>query len=189
MNRTKRMILIAGVGTALAGGLAVPVAAWATSPTPAPSSSATPGIASDAPEHGPRGGHGGRGDHREMAAQLAEILGLDKDKVTTALEEVRQEGRPDRPLKTPGQDAPRDEAKKAALGKQAEALAAKLGLTTDKVAAALETLHRQLGAKAEAALADRLKTAVTDGTLTQAESDAVLKAYRAGLLPGAPGRR
>ncbi|WP_329086847.1 hypothetical protein [Streptosporangium sp. NBC_01469] len=192
MNRTKRMIIIAGVGTALAGGLAVPVAAWATSPTPAPSSSATPGTASDGTEHGPRGGRGGRDGrdgHGEMAAKLAEILGLDKDKVTTALEEVREEGRPGRLLKTPGQAAPQDEARKAALGKQAEALAAKLGLTTDKVAAALETLHRQLGAKAEAALAERLKTAVTGGTLTQAESDAVLKAYRAGLLPGDLRRR
>ncbi|MGJ6963540.1 hypothetical protein ACSDR0_16675 [Streptosporangium sp. G11] len=189
MNRTKRMIIIAGVGTALAGGLAVPVAAWATSPTPAPSSSATPGTAPDGTERGPHGGHGGRGGHGEIAAKLAELLGLDEDKVTTALEEVRGAGGPGRPPRGAGQAAPRDEARKAALQEHAEALAAKLGITADKVTAALETLRQQRGAEAEAVLAERLKAAVTGGTLTQAESDAVLKAYRAGLLPGGPRGR
>ncbi|WP_440103474.1 hypothetical protein [Streptosporangium sp. H16] len=188
MNRTKRMIIIAGVGTALAGGLAVPVAAWATSPTPTPSSPspATPGTGHDGAEHGPRWGHGPghgpgvRGDHGEMAAKLAEALGVDEAKVTAALEELRKEGGPGRPPKEAGQAAVRDKA---------EALAAKLGLTADKVTAALETLHRQRGAEAETALTERLKAAVTAGTLTQAESDAVLKAYRAGLLPGGPRGR
>ncbi|WP_440086264.1 hypothetical protein [Streptosporangium sp. LJ11] len=194
MNRTKRMIIIAGVGAALAGGLAVPVAAWATSPTPTPSSPSpvTPGTGHDGAEHGPRGGHGGpgvRGHHGEMAAKLAEILGVDEAKVTAALEELRKEGGPGRPPKDAEQAAPREEAGQAAVRARAEALAAKLGLTADKVAAALETLHRQRGAEAEAAMAERLKAAVTAGTLTQAESDAVLKAYRAGLLPGGPRGR
>lgn len=205
MNRTKRMIIIVGAGTALTAGLAVPVTAWATSPTPAPSSSssATPGTAPDGTEHGPRGVRGGRGghgdpghhgDHGERAAKLAEILGVDKDKVATALEEIRKEGGPGRPAKDAEQDeqekaTPQDEQGKAAPQEMAEALAAKLGLTTDKVVAALETLQRQRGAEAEAAFAERLKEAVTAGTLTQAESDAVLKAYRAGLLPGGPRGR
>ncbi|GAA3410539.1 hypothetical protein [Streptosporangium vulgare] len=191
MNRTKRMIIVAGVGTALAGGLAVPVAAWATSPTPAPSSSssATPGPAPDGAEHGPRGGrgHGGPGGHGEMAAKLAEILGVDEAKVTAALEELRKEGGPGRPPKDADQTAPEEGAKPAPGQELAEALAAKLGLTADKVADALETLHQQRGAEAEAAMAERLKAAVTAGKLTQAESDAVLKAYRAGLIPGGPG--
>ncbi|MEU8206237.1 hypothetical protein [Streptosporangium sp. NPDC049046] len=209
MNRTKRMIIIAGAGTALAAGLTVPVAAWATSPTPAPSSSSseTPGTATDGPRgpHGPRGGHGGLhgpGHHEEMAAKLAEILGADKDKVTTALEEIRKEGGPGRPPKAPEQDeaekaapqdepnVPQDEPKKAAPRERlAEALAGKLGISADKVVAALETLDQQHRAEAETAFAERLKEAVTAGTLTQAESDAVLKAYRAGLIPAGPRGR
>ncbi|MFF5114611.1 hypothetical protein [Streptosporangium sp. NPDC000509] len=212
MNRTKRMIIIAGAGTALAAGLTVPVAAWATSPTPAPSSSSSesPGTATDGPR-GPRGGHGGHGGHgglhgpghhEEMAAKLAEILGVDKDKVTTALEEIRKEGGPGRPPKAPEQgeaekvapqdepNAPQDEPKKAAPRERlAEALAGKLGISADKVVAALETLDQQHRAEAETAFAERLKEAVTAGTLTQAESDAVLKAYRAGLIPAGPRGR
>ncbi|MFF5249682.1 hypothetical protein ACFY3V_35835 [Streptosporangium sp. NPDC000095] len=218
MNRTKRMIIIAGAGTALAAGLTVPVAAWATSPTPAPSSSSseTPGTATDGPRglRGPHGGPGGPGGHggpgalhgpghhEEMAAKLAEILGVDKDKVTTALEEIRKEGGPGRPPKAPEQDeaekaapqdepnAPQDEPKKAAPRERlAEALAGKLGISADKVVAALETLDQQHRAEAETAFAERLKEAVTAGTLTQAESDAVLKAYRAGLIPAGPRGR
>lgn len=193
MNRTKRMIIVAGVGTALAGGLTIPVAAWATSPTPTPSSSssATPGTAPDGAEHGPRGGRGpggpgGPGRHGEMAAELAKILGVDEAKVTAALEELRKEGGPGRPPKDAERAAPKEGAGPAEQ-ERAEALATKLGLTADKVTAALETLHRQHEAAAEAVIAERLKAAVTAGTLTQAESDAVLKAYRAGLIPGGPG--
>ncbi|MEU4536962.1 hypothetical protein AB0G15_19045 [Streptosporangium sp. NPDC023825] len=194
MNRTKRMIIVVGAGTALVGGLAVPVAAWATSPTPTPSlsSPATPGTGHDGAEHGPRGGHAGpgghdvRGDLGELASKLAEALGVDEAKVTAALEELRKEGGPGRPPKDAERAAPPKEAGRAAVRDKAEALAAKLGLTADKITAALETLHRQRGAEAEAAMAERLKAAVTAGTLTQAESDAVLKAYRAGLLPVGP---
>ncbi|MER6827692.1 hypothetical protein ABT352_17050 [Streptosporangium sp. NPDC000563] len=209
MNRTKRMIIIAGAGTTLAAGLTVPVAAWATSPTPAPSSSSseTPGTAPDGPRgpHGGPGRHGGLhgpGHHEEMAAKLAEILGVDKDKVTTALEEIRKEGGPGRPPKAPEQDetektapqdepnATQDEPKKAAPQERlAEALAGKLGISADKVVAALETLDQQRRAEVETAFAERLKEAVTAGTLTQAESDAVLKAYRAGLIPAGPRGR
>ena len=81
----------------------------------------------------------------------------------------------------------------------AEALAKELGVSTDKVTAALEKLHEQRqGDRPErperpstedrqAALKQRLDQAVTDGKLTQEQADAVLKATEAGVFPGGPG--
>ncbi|WP_409074196.1 hypothetical protein [Micromonospora chalcea] len=81
----------------------------------------------------------------------------------------------------------------------AEALAKELGVSTDKVTAALEKLHEQRqGDRPErperpstedrqAALKERLDQAVTDGKLTQEQADAVLKAAEAGVFPGGPG--
>ncbi|WBC07008.1 hypothetical protein [Micromonospora sp. WMMA1947] len=78
----------------------------------------------------------------------------------------------------------------------AEALAKELGVSTDKVTAALEKLHEQRqGDRPErperpstedrqAALKERLDQAVTDGKLTQEQADAVLKAAEAGVFPG-----
>ncbi|GIH92680.1 hypothetical protein ACFFMN_37510 [Planobispora siamensis] len=173
MNRTKRIAVVAGIGTAVAGGLVMPIAAWAAEPTPTPSSSSTTGSGTSSDTT--RGGR--HGDRGQMAAKLAEALGLDEAKVTAALEEVRGTGRPS------GTD------KEAGREQLAEALAAKLGVSADKITAALDTLRRQRSAEAEAALSERLKAAVTAGTLTQAEADAVLKAHRAGLLGGHHGGR
>ncbi len=174
MNRTKRLAVIAGISTAVAGGLLSPLVAWAD-PTPAPSSSATsdgPGAPADAGRRGPHGG-----DHGQMAAKLAELLGVDEQKVTAALEEIRTAEAGGRPSGD-GQRGDRQQL--------AQALATKLGVTVDKVTAALDTLHQQRAAEAESALSERLKAAVSAGTLTQAEADAVLKAQRAGLLGGGP---
>ncbi|GAA3441991.1 hypothetical protein [Planomonospora venezuelensis] len=182
MNRTKRLAVIAGLGAAVAGGLVVPAAAWAADPTPSASSSATSGTTADTGERGPRGGHGGRGLH---ATELAKALGIDEAKVTAALRELRESGGTDRPAKD-GQP-PTEAEREAARQKMAEALAAKLGVTADKITSALNALQQQRAAKAEAALSERLKTAVTAGTLTQAEADAVLKAHKAGLLGGGRG--
>nr|BFE89176.1 hypothetical protein GCM10020093_117780 [Planobispora longispora]BFE89261.1 hypothetical protein GCM10020093_118630 [Planobispora longispora]BFE89417.1 hypothetical protein GCM10020093_120190 [Planobispora longispora] len=112
-----------------------------------------------------------------MAAGLAEILGIDEDKITTAMEELREEAGADRTDKSE-QPADREAWN--------EALAAKLGVTADKLTAAMDALRGQRAAEAEAALSERLKTAVTAGTITQAEADAVLKAQKAGLLGGGP---
>ncbi|GAA3441676.1 hypothetical protein [Planomonospora venezuelensis] len=175
MNRTKRLVVIAGLGTALTGGLVIPMAAWAD-PAPAPSSSSASATGTATPSggerNGPRGGHGGL-----TAAKLAEILGLDEDKVAAALQEVRGDG----------SARPSGGGKEAAGQELAEALAAELGVTADKITAAMDTLREQRAAEAESALSERLKTAVTDGTLAQAEADAVLKAHRAGLLGGHRG--
>jgi hypothetical protein len=180
MNRTKRLAAIAGAGAVLVAGLAVPVTAWAADPSPIPSttssSSPEPGG-----ERGPGRGPRGHGDRGQMAAKLAELLGVDQVKVATALEEIRKEGGGQRPAKDAG-EADRQEAADEFAAKLAE----KLGIAKDKVTAALEKLKQQRTADAEAALSERLKAAVTAGKLTQAESDAVLKAFRAGVLGGGP---
>ncbi|MGR6321279.1 hypothetical protein Q2K19_19365 [Micromonospora soli] len=75
----------------------------------------------------------------------------------------------------------------------AEALAKELGVSTDKVTAALEKLREQhQGDRPErpstedrqAALKERLDQAVKDGKLTQEQADAVLKAVESGVFPG-----
>ncbi|MFF0659334.1 hypothetical protein [Micromonospora tulbaghiae] len=95
-----------------------------------------------------------------------------------------------------------DDRRQKHADRQAEfaaALAKELGVSTDKVTAALEKLHEQRqGDRPErperpsaedrqAALKERLNQAVTDGKLTQEQADAVLKAAEAGVFPG-PGK-
>jgi ABC-type phosphate/phosphonate transport system substrate-binding protein len=99
--------------------------------------------------------------------------------------------------------SPRDHEDKRAERQDAlaEALAKELGIDKAKVAAALEKVHSDLAADAKAdRLADlktRLDQAVTEGTLTREQADAILKAAEAGVLPhggggghhgGGPGR-
>ncbi|GGT07953.1 hypothetical protein GCM10010156_76330 [Planobispora rosea] len=184
MNRTKRLAAVAAISTAVAGGLAFPVAAWAAEPTPSASSSTSSGSAngtsSATGERGPRGGHGMRGLHGLDAAGLAEALGVEEAEVTAALEELRADG-----TGRPAEDATAEE-REAARTKMIESLADKLGVTADKITAAMDTLRLQRAAEAEAALSERLSAAVTAGTITQAEADAVLKAHKAGLLQDGP---
>ena len=70
----------------------------------------------------------------------------------------------------------------------ARALAEKLGLAEDKVATALTELRDAHQAERAAALKDRLDAAVKDGTLTQAEADAVTKAVEKGVIGGGEHR-
>jgi hypothetical protein len=75
--------------------------------------------------------------------------------------------------------------------KLAEALAKELGIDQAKVAAALDKVDEQMRAEAkaerQAALKERLAAAVSEGKLTQAEADAILKASEAGVLGGPDG--
>ncbi|MEV1333102.1 hypothetical protein AB0J20_26415 [Micromonospora costi] len=87
----------------------------------------------------------------------------------------------------------------------AEALAKELGVSTDKVTAALEKVREQQKAghpkgdrperpsteERQARLKERLDQAVKDGKLTQEQADAITKAVEAGVFPGGfggPGR-
>ncbi|NJP33001.1 transglutaminase-like family protein [Micromonospora thermarum] len=79
----------------------------------------------------------------------------------------------------------------------AEALAKELGVSTDKVTAALEKLREQRkddrperpdAADRQAALKERLDQAVEDGKLTREQADAIIAAAEAGVFPGPGGR-
>ncbi|MFG3698418.1 hypothetical protein ACGF5C_10965 [Micromonospora sp. NPDC047620] len=80
----------------------------------------------------------------------------------------------------------------------AEALAKELGVSTDKVTAALEKVRearkpadrpeRGDSADRQAALKERLAQAVEDGKLTQEQADAITAAAEAGVLAGPGGR-
>jgi hypothetical protein len=80
----------------------------------------------------------------------------------------------------------------------AEALAKELGVSTDKVTAALEKVREQQKADRperpsaedrQAQLKERLDQAVKDGKLTQEQADAITKAAEAGVFPGPAGGR
>ncbi|WP_329102763.1 hypothetical protein OG792_24810 [Micromonospora sp. NBC_01699] len=96
MFRTiSRKTALGGLAAAgvLAVGIAVPTVAFAEDPTPAPSSSST-----SAPDKAP----GGKGDQQgrpersaAFADALAKELGIPTDKVTAALEKVREQQKPE----------------------------------------------------------------------------------------------
>lgn len=164
---------IAGAGLA-AGGVAM-AAAETGSPDGSTSPSAYPG--------------GPRGDRGRLAETLAEELGLDQDRVETALRAVRGELRSHRADAAEAERAERQ----AAL---AEALAEELGVSEAKVTAALEVVRKaadadreERRADARTALVERLDDAIEAGTLTEADKASVLKAYDADLLRGGFGHR
>jgi hypothetical protein len=66
----------------------------------------------------------------------------------------------------------------------AKSLAESLGVEESKVTAALDEIRTADQAERAAALKTRLDKAVSDGTLTQAEADAVTKAVEKGVIGG-----
>lgn len=190
-KNARRTALGASVGVVVVGA-AVSVAGLASaapSPTPTP-----PTSGSSAPAEPGRGGHGhGPRNNDELAEQLATKLGLDQTKVSTALKEVRAVDKPTkpstkpatRPTPTPGSTpVPRDPA--AGDATLATALAPRLGVDEAKVKTALDEIRAARAADRTTALNDRLAAAVTAGTLTQAEADAVKKAADAGVIDVGP---
>jgi hypothetical protein len=93
-------------------------------------------------------------------------------------------------------DQSREQARQQHRDEMAAALAAELGVDKDKVAAALakyEAEHKPTGRPDRGGgtrpdLTSRLDAAVTAGTITQAEADAIKKAAAAGVLGGPGGR-
>ncbi|WP_444952059.1 hypothetical protein [Micromonospora ureilytica] len=103
MSRTiRRKHLLAGLATAgvLGVGIAAPTIAFAAdTPTPTPS-------ASTAPDAAPGTAPGAKADRQgEFAEALARELGVPTDKVTAALEKIREQHRPaDRPQRPSAED-------------------------------------------------------------------------------------
>ncbi|KAB1929914.1 hypothetical protein F8271_28170 [Micromonospora sp. ALFpr18c] len=103
MSRTiRRKHLLAGLATAgvLGVGIAAPTIAFAAdTPTPTPSASST------AHGSGPGAGPATADRQGEFAEALAKELGVPTDKVTAALEKVREQHRPaDRPQRPSAED-------------------------------------------------------------------------------------
>jgi hypothetical protein len=189
MERSKKGALSLGA-TALALGAGFGVSGMAATttaaPTPTPTSSSPSSGTTEAPHfdggwHGHGYGHGyGRGHGvlgRDRAA-LAAKLGVDQSKLEDALRTFRQTNRHAR-----NADGTRPDraAKEAAL---AASLAKSLGIDEAKVKAAFDELRTQAQMDRAAALKGRLDQAVKDGTLTQAEADAVTKAVEKGVIGG-----
>jgi hypothetical protein len=96
------------------------------------------------------------------------------------------------PTPSPSTSAITPDQKRAEhLDELAQGLATELGISKEKVAAALEKVLGQQRAQADAdrlaRLKERLATAVTEGKITQAQADAILNAAEAGVFPGGPG--
>ncbi|MFJ5697807.1 hypothetical protein [Arthrobacter sp. NPDC093139] len=188
MNRMKKVALSLSAGAvALGAGFGVTERAAATTATPMPQSTSSSPSGTPAPD-GHRfgwGKHGhGRGDRGVQAAELAAKLGVDEAKLVDALRAFREANRPSGPRGggqgTDGQKPDRA-AKEAAL---AASLAKSLGVDEAKVKTALEELRSEAQKRRAAALKPRLDQAVADGTLTQAEADAVTKAVEQGVIGG-----
>ncbi len=164
MSRTiSKKQLLAGLAAAgvLGAGIAAPTVALADDKTPSASASADAGQDDKRPEQGER--------QQEFAEALAKELGVDTEKVTAALEKLREEhksqGRPD------GERGEGREGRWPGRGEQGER--GPKGSAEDR----------------KEALTERLAQAVEDGKLTQEQADAITAAVEAGVFggPGAHG--
>ncbi|MBT2520507.1 hypothetical protein [Arthrobacter sp. ISL-28] len=196
MNLTKKVALsLSGAAVALAAGFGVTGMAAATTVTPTPTSgspSATP-VPDDHKLGGGKHGHH-HGDRGAQVAALAAKLGVDEAKVADALRDFRDANRPPGPpadgQKPDGQKPDRRKPDRRKLdrsameGALAASLAKSLGIDEAKVKTALEELRTEAQKSRAAALKPRLDQAVSDGTLTQAEADAVTKAVERGVISG-----
>lgn len=176
----KQALVRTTIAAGVAGlGLSVGAVAMATADEDGTTTSAT-GVAVEG--RGP-------GHHEQMAADLADALGLSQDKVEAALEAVRDELRPERTDDGVRPAPPTEEERAEREAAFAKALAGELDISADKVTKALAELRADAEAEGRTRLAERLDTAVEDGDLTVADKASVLKAYDAGVLggPGGPG--
>lgn len=178
MAAKKTALAVAAGVVALGAGVGIAGVASAD-PTPMPNPTAT-ATASGAPSAGTdRGGPGGRHGGGRDGAQVTELagkLGVSEDKVREAIQAIREERRANPPSTSQTREQ-RDPA-------LAKALAEHLGVDEAKVTAALAELRTTRQAKQAAALKTKLDAAVTDGTLTRAEADAVAKAVEQGVIGG-----
>src|SRR6478672_1530831 len=184
LSANKKVVAVAAAGAAAAviglGVFQVARADDAGSTTPTPSSTATTTPGGPSQGWGPGGRHGGRGlvGMKDDLSALATKLGVDQTKLADALQAVRDELRAGHAAQGTGTKPDR-----AALQDEvATRLAAKLGIDAAKVKAALAAVQAEREADRQKAFDDRLAQAVKDGTLTQAEADAVKKAAKAGVI-------
>lgn len=192
MNRTKNVALsLSAAAVALGAGFGVTGMAAATTATPTPTPTSSSPSATPIPDGHKLGGRHGHhhGDRGAQVSALAAKLGVDEAKVADALRAFRDANRPAAPWadsqkpdrRNPDRQKPDRAAMEAAL---AASLAKSLGIDEAKVKTALEELRMEAQKSRAAALKPRLDQAVSDGTLTQAEADAVTKAVEQGVIGG-----
>lgn len=197
MNNIQKIGLTLGTGALALGGMAgMASMAQAADPTAQPTPAASAGTQTDQQgQSGHRGGKGMGGDvgkggrhggamGGDMAAKLAEKLGVDETKVTEALQTAHDALKPAQGSAAEQSTKPSREDRQAALATE---LAKALGVDEAKVTEALNAIESERNADRAAELTDRLAQAVTDGKLTQAEADAVKKAVEAGVIGGGGG--
>ncbi|PMR60888.1 hypothetical protein C1A38_11530 [Verrucosispora sp. ts21] len=170
MSRTiSKKHLLGGLAAAgvLAVGIAAPTVALAddkATPSPSASTSAEDRKGEQRPERGER--------HQAFAEALAEELGVPADKVTEALEKLREQHKP--------QGKPEGERPEGRGGNQHRGGEHKRGGDRGPQ-------HSPEDRKE--AMAERLAKAVEEGMLTQEQADAITAAVEAGVFggPGAKG--
>lgn len=185
---TKLTVSVVAAGAAATGlGIGATSLASAQDTTPTPQATSPADVNQPSDDKGPRGHRGPGGPGGVDAEALAGKLGVDRAKVSDALQAIGQEHRADKPADgaAPNTARPDPAGRTAELAKS---LAEKLGLDQAKVKTALDELGAEHRAAETAELKTRLDQAVTDGKLTRAEADAVLKAEQAGVID-AHGRR
>ncbi len=132
-----------------------------------------------------KGIEGFKGVGHLVSGDLATKLGVDETDLRDAAKKVMQEQFPDADDReafkgmTPDQRAAELEKRQAAFTK---ALAKELGIDEAKLTKALDELKTDDATQAADRLKTRLDEAVKDGTLTQAEADAVTKAVEKGVI-------
>jgi DNA-binding transcriptional MerR regulator len=148
MSRKHALVGLAAAGV-LGVGIAAPTVALADDKSPAPSASASADQGTDRQQQ--------RADRQaEFADALAKELGVSTDKVTAALEKLKEQHKADRPERPSAKDR--------------------------------QEKLKDWQANRQAQLKERLDQAVKDGKLTQEQADAVLKAVAAGVSPGRGAR-
>lgn len=184
----KKKILAGVTGAALTIGVGLGLAQPAQAETPTPTSTPTTAAsASASPSDSPlkdRPDVHGHGRSSANLSGLATALGMDEETVSDALVTVRDQLR----SQTPAADETH-ETRRAAM---ASALAAELDVEESVVSEALAELQAE---RRDTRVLDEegvLDSAVSDGTLTRTEADAVQKALDAGIVStrgGGQGRR
>ena len=184
MKTSHKIGLGIGAGALLLTGAGFAGIAQAADPTASPTPSSTASGGSQGGRADGRGHHGPRGGAMGVsAAKLAEKLGVDETKVAEALKEAHSALRPAKDATGGSTPAARPSSadRQAAL---AQKLASALGIDEAKVTEALKALETERAEARTTELQTRLDKAVTDGTLTRTEADAVKKAVDAGVIGG-----
>lgn len=188
MNTRKRIGVgaaagIVGIGSLLGVALAN-AEDTSDASTPSASSTADPGPGMG---HGGRGMQDMRGHHGEMnsdmAARLAAKLGMDETTVADAITATRDALRPSDMTERPS--AADRQVHQAAFVTE---LAKQLGIDEATLTTAMDEMRAEASSARTADMQSRVDQAVADGTLTQAEGDAVMKAFEAGIIGFGKGR-